>query len=470
MNYNVFDLQDTIVALATPEGKGAIAVIRISGKEAITIADIIFKGKNLSKQASHTIHFGNIVNVESAIIDEVLVSLFVSPHSYTKENVVEISCHGSPFIIKSIIELIVSKGVRLARPGEFTLRAYLNGGLDLSQAEAVADLIASDSKSSHELALKHLKSGFSTELQGLRTELVHFASLIELELDFGEEDVEFAKREDLKILVLKIMQHIDLLIKSFALGNVIKNGVATVIAGRPNAGKSTLLNQLLNQDRAIVSNIAGTTRDTIEEILYLNGIAFRLIDTAGIRSQTEDTIEKIGIQKTLEQIQLAEILVYIFDVATLTISEIISDILKYHLSDIKIIIIGNKIDLISEAEKTNWLEGLKHLNDHGVQYNFVGISAKNNENIDTIKSMLSKIIDTENIQNRSIISNTRHLEALNSANIYLQKVIDGIDNGTTNDFIAIDIRRAIDNIGSITGNVDVEDLLENIFSKFCIGK
>ncbi len=470
MNYTNFDLQDNIVALATPEGKGAIGIIRISGKDAISIADVIFKGKKLTNQASHTIHFGNIVQDDGIILDEVLVSLFVSPHSYTKENVVEISCHGSQFIIKSIIELIVSKGVRLARPGEFTLRAYLNGALDLSQAEAVADLIASDSKTSHELALKHLKTGFSTELQLLRTELVHFASLIELELDFGEEDVEFAKRDELKALVFKIMHHIEVLTKSFALGNVIKNGVATVIAGRPNAGKSTLLNQLLNEDRAIVSSIAGTTRDTIEEVLYINGIAFRLIDTAGIRRHTDDTIEQIGIQKTLEQIALAQILMYIFDAKTLSFDELISDILKYNLSDKLIILIGNKMDLLTTTEQLEWNNGLQKLYDHDISYHFIGISAKNNSNIEEIKTKLSQMVNIENIQNSSIISNTRHLEALQLAYEYLQKVIDGIDHGTTNDFIAIDIRRSIDYIGSITGNVDVEDLLENIFSKFCIGK
>jgi tRNA modification GTPase len=470
MNYTDYDLQDTIVALATPEGKGAIAVIRISGNDAITIADKIFKGKNLEKQATHTLHFGNIVDNNGSIVDEVLISLFKTPKSYTKENTIEISCHGSVFIIRKIIDIIIQNGARLARPGEFTLRAFLNGSLDLSQAEAVADLIASDSNASHELALKQLKSGFSSDLQLLRTELINFASLIELELDFGEEDVEFAKRDELKVLIFKILKKIELLSSSFTMGNAIKNGVTTVIAGRPNAGKSTLLNQLLNEDRAIVSSIAGTTRDTIEEVIYIQGIAFRLVDTAGIRSHTDDTIEQIGIIKTLERIESAQILMYIFDAYEYNYDEIISDILKYHLPDKNTLIIGNKMDLLNDMEQLEWSSKLQSLHNHQIKYDFIGISAKHSTNVESIKNILGSYIQSDNIQNETIVSNSRHLEALIQAEKHLQIAVEGIDTGITNDFIAMDLRRAIDYIGSITGEVDVEDLLENIFSKFCIGK
>src|SRR5476649_1989520 len=314
----------TIVALATPNGTGAIGIIRLSGPDAITIADRVFSGKDLTLQASHTIHFGNIVDGDVAL-DEVLVSLFVAPRSYTRENVVEISCHGSNYIIESIIKLLIKKGARSAKEGEFTLRAFLNGQLDLSQAEAVADLIASNSKASQQVALQQLRGGFSTQLQALREQLVNFASLIELELDFAEEDVEFANRDQLKKLIYEIARVITTLIQSFELGNAIKMGINTVIAGRPNAGKSTLLNALLNKERAIVSHIPGTTRDTIEEVLNIHGINFRLTDTAGIREAT-DAVEKIGVARTMEKISQSALLVYVFDSEQITIEELNNDI------------------------------------------------------------------------------------------------------------------------------------------------
>src|SRR5476651_2358058 len=332
---------ETIVALATPNGTGAIGVIRLSGPEAITIADSVFKGKPLSGQPSHTIHFGSIVDGD-IVLDEVLVSLFVAPRSYTRENVVEISCHGSAYIIESIIKLLIRKGARAAKAGEFTMRAFLNGQLDLSQAEAVADLIAANSKASQQAAMQQLRGGFSNQLQTLREQLVTFASLIELELDFSEEDVEFANRAQLKQLVIDIEKVISKLIHSFELGNAIKQGVNTVIAGRPNAGKSTLLNALLNEERAIVSHIPGTTRDTIEEVLNIHGINFRLIDTAGLREAT-DAIEKIGVERTMEKINQSALLVYVYDAEQITIEELNNDLESLQRPNVPMLLVANKI-------------------------------------------------------------------------------------------------------------------------------
>src|SRR6201996_5479212 len=340
--------EETIVALATPTGIGAIGVIRLSGPDAVIIANKVFKGKDLTRQASHTIHFGNIVDGDT-ILDEVLVSLFIAPKSYTRENVVEISCHGSAYILESVIKLLIKNGARSAKAGEFTLRAFLNGSLDLSQAEAVADLIASNSKASQQVALNQLRSGFSNQLQTLRDQLVQFASLIELELDFAEEDVEFANRDQLKKLINEINKVIGNLIRSFVLGNAIKQGVNTVIAGRPNAGKSTLLNALLNEERAIVSHIPGTTRDTIEEILNINGINFRLIDTAGIREAT-DTIEQIGVERTMEKISQSALLIYVYDASEITIEELNSDLASLQKPGIEMLVVANKADLLSEEQ------------------------------------------------------------------------------------------------------------------------
>ncbi|MCB0566014.1 MAG: tRNA uridine-5-carboxymethylaminomethyl(34) synthesis GTPase MnmE, partial [Phaeodactylibacter sp.] len=344
MAYATHNLTDTIVALATPSGVGAIGVIRLSGKEAVGVVNEVFHGKDLTKQPTHTLHFGTIRNGEGRILDEVVVSLFIEPKSYTGENVVEVSCHGSGYILQEVIQLFIEKGARLAQPGEFTLRAFLNGRMDLSQAEAVADLIASSSRSSHAIALQQMRGGFSDEIQKLRQELLDFASLIELELDFAEEDVEFADRDKLRQLVAKIQSIIHSLIQSFKLGNVLKHGVNTVIAGRPNAGKSTLLNALLNEERAIVSEIAGTTRDTIEEVLNINGVQFRIIDTAGIR-EAEDTIEAMGVEKTMQKVAQSALLVYVFDVIRTQPEEVHADLAKLIHENVHVLVVANKMDL-----------------------------------------------------------------------------------------------------------------------------
>lgn len=452
---------DTIVALSTPPGTGAIGVIRLSGKDAITITNAVFSGKDLLTQDSHTIHFGLIKDGET-IIDEVLVSLFVAPKSYTKENVVEISCHGSNYIIQQIINLLIRKGASAARPGEFTLRAFLNGGLDLSQAEAVADLISSDSAAAHNVAMNQLRGGFSTELNVLREQLIHFASMIELELDFAEEDVEFANRDQLQELIGKITLVLNKLIRSFELGNVIKQGINTVIAGRPNAGKSTLLNALLNEDRAIVSEIAGTTRDTIEEVLNINGINFRLIDTAGIREAT-DTIEAIGVEKTMQKISQSALLVYLFDVVNLSASEIEEDILRLYKPGLAFLAVANKMDL-------SFSDRLKELKlPAGIQ--FISISAKQNQHIEELKQLLyNTAVGDKLSDNHTMVTNIRHVEALEKTRAALNNVAEGLNNPVTSDFLAMDIKQALYYLGLITGVVSTDDLLENIFSKFCIGK
>lgn len=449
---------ETIVALATPNGTGAIGIIRLSGPEAIIIANKVFKGKDLTKQVSHTIHFGNIADGDF-VLDEVLVSLFVAPRSYTRENVVEISCHGSAYIIESIIKLLIKNGARSAKAGEFTLRAFLNGQLDLSQAEAVADLIASNSKASQQVALQQLRGGFSSQLQSLRDQLVQFASLIELELDFAEEDVEFANREQLKKLTHEITKVIGNLIRSFELGNAIKQGINTVIAGRPNAGKSTLLNALLNEERAIVSHIPGTTRDTIEEVLNIHGINFRLIDTAGIREAT-DTIEKIGVQRTMEKISQAALLVYIYDAQQITIDELNHDIESLKKPGIEMMIVANKIDLLNNEE----IAALPH------SQNEVVISAKEKFHIDDLKQKIYHAAIKDKLTgDETLVTNIRHLEALQKTELALIRVLKGIDT-VTSDFLAMDIKQALHYLGEITGAVTTDDLLENIFSKFCIGK
>jgi tRNA modification GTPase len=456
MNYE----PDTIVALATPSGTGAIGVIRLSGPDAIVIANKVFSGKDITRQVSHTIHFGNIVEGDTTL-DEVLVSIFIAPRSYTRENVVEISCHGSAYIIESIIRLLIKNGARSAKAGEFTLRAFLNGQLDLSQAEAVADLIASNSKASQQVALKQLRGGFGSQLQSLRDQLVQFASLIELELDFAEEDVEFANRAQLKKLIHEIMGVTGNLVRSFELGNAIKQGVNTVIAGRPNAGKSTLLNALLNEERAIVSHIPGTTRDTIEEILNINGINFRLIDTAGIREAT-DAIEQIGVERTMEKIRQSALLVYLFDASEITAEELKQDLENLQKPGITILSVANKIDLISSTPK---LSDFKFLGP-----DFIQVSAKEKLNITALKNKIyNTAIKDKLTGNETLITNVRHVEALQKTEEALTRVLSGIDS-VTSDFLAMDIKLALHYLGEITGVVTTDDLLENIFSKFCIGK
>ncbi len=451
--------QDTIIALATsPGANGAIAVIRLSGSEAISLVNQVFKGKDLSKQASHTVHFGTIRDGEQ-IIDEVLITLFVGPNSYTKENVVEISTHNSKYIIERIIGLLIKKGARAAKAGEFTLRAFLNGGMDLSQAEAVADLIASNSAASHQIAMQQMRGGFSNQLQKLREDLVHFASLIELELDFAEEDVEFANREQLRTLIQEIHQVISKLIRSFEQGNVLKNGVPVVIAGKPNVGKSTLLNALLNEERAIVSDIAGTTRDTIEDEINIHGVTFRFIDTAGIRD-TEDVIEAKGVERTREKMKQARLIIYLFDPTQDHIAAVQSQIEEVKSLNIPFVTIINKSDLLSEGEREEY-----------AVLNPIYISAKQGFGIEELKDELLNQVNLSNINTEDVmVTNIRHVEALQHTQEALEKVLYGIDNPITSDFLAMDIRQALQYLGEITGTVTTDDLLENIFSKFCIGK
>ncbi|WP_396142475.1 tRNA uridine-5-carboxymethylaminomethyl(34) synthesis GTPase MnmE [Flavobacterium sp.] len=463
--------QETIVALATPSGAGAIAIIRLSGKEAITIAAQVFEsvsGKDITTQKTHTIHLGHIVD-DTKVLDQVLLSIFKGPNSYTGEHVVEISCHGSVFIQQQIIQLLLRKGAKMAQAGEFTLRAFLNGKLDLSQAEAVADLIASDNEASHQIAMQQMRGGFSNEIAKLREELLNFASLIELELDFAEEDVEFADRTAFHELINRIEFVLKRLIDSFAVGNVIKNGIPVAIVGEPNVGKSTLLNALLNEERAIVSDIAGTTRDTIEDELVINGIGFRFIDTAGIR-ETKDVVESIGIQKTFEKIEQAQVILYLFESLKFQVSssEYINEIEKvknkYPLKPLVIVI--NKADLISTEETKNLLQQLKTLNLKQIL-----ISAKQKIGIDELKNTLLSFVNTGALRNNeTIVTNTRHYDSLLKALEEIQKVKWGLDSGISSDLMAIDIRSALFFFGEITGEVTNDELLGNIFANFCIGK
>ena len=461
------NLNDIIIALATPPGVGAIAVIRLSGNGCIDLVNSFFATKNLSEEKSHTIHFGKIIDENKKTLDEVLVSIFRNPTSYTKEDVIEISCHGSQYIIQHIINLFLRNGARIAKQGEFTLRAFLNGQLDLSQAEAVADLISSDNEKNHELALKQMRGGFSNEIKNLRQELIDFGALLELELDFGEEDVEFADRKKLEELIEKIKGYIYSLIQSFQLGNVIKSGVATAIVGKPNAGKSTLLNALINEDRAIVSEIAGTTRDTIEEVFNINGIQFRLTDTAGLRD-SQDIIEKIGIEKTKQKIEASNIVIYVFDVITTSPNELISEVnvLRQQLGiNSKILLVANKMDLNPYTKPESYFS------DFVNSENLITTSAINNMNIEYLKEKLFlMVVDQEISLDKTIVTNARHYDALTKSYEALNATLHGLNSGITGDFIAMDVRRALHFLGEITGEISSEDLLDSIFSRFCIGK
>ena len=449
---------DTIVAIATAPGIGAIAVIRLSGTAAIVITDKLFPSKDLAAQPGHTLHFGGL-HFEGKVIDEVVVSLYHAPRSYTGEEVVEISCHGSPYIQAQIVEACVASGARMAKPGEFTQRAFLNGKLDLTQAESVADLIASNTAASHQTAIQQMRGGFSRELQALREQLIRFSALIELELDFSQEDVEFADRTALYQLVEAALLEVSSLVRSFKAGNVIKNGVNTAIIGRPNAGKSTLLNTLLNENRAIVSDIAGTTRDTIEEVLNIGGILFRLIDTAGIR-ESSDLIESIGVAKSLEKMREAGIVVYLFDVAELSAAEVLAQVASFEAEGISYLLVGNKVDLLADATS-------KFSSIPGILF----ISAKEHSLVDALKerlvaAVMGGSINTEN----TIITNVRHYTALQEVYSSLQDVKRGMDEGLPGDLLALDIRRCLFYLADIAGEVTNEDRLDYIFSKFCIGK
>ena len=453
-------MNDTICALATAQGVGAIAVIRVSGSKTFEIMAHVFKSKNLETVPSHTLHFG-LIKDEHQIIDEVLVSVFKNPRSYTKEDSVEISCHGSDYIVQKIIKLLLKHGCRLANPGEFTERAFLNGQLDLAQAEAVADLIAADSESLHLSAIHQIRGGFSLQIKDLREKLINFASLIELELDFGEEDVQFADRDDLKHLIHRILNVLTPLIESFEMGNVVKEGVNTVILGKPNVGKSTLLNALLNEERAIVSEIAGTTRDVIEDVIVIEGIKFRMIDTAGLRVTT-DKIEEIGVQRAMEQLDKANIVLLIIDPTQITKEQALIQKQEISQANKKVFLIGNKMDIVNEETRNSFEESL------GVIH---WISAINKTNIDALKSNLVKnVLGLKSQNSGTMITNLRHFHHLTQTKATLEKVLEGLGHNLSGDFLAMDIRFALQSLGAITGQITTDDLLKNIFSKFCIGK
>jgi tRNA modification GTPase len=450
--------QDTIVAIATPQGQGAIGVIRLSGDNTFNILKEIAPSKNWNELASHTVHLAHIKR-DGILLDEALIALFKNPRSYTGEDVAEISCHGSPFILQQVVQLILEKGARLAKAGEFTQRAFLRGRMDLAQAEAVADLIASETEASHRIAMHQMRGGFSNEIKELRVQLINFASLIELELDFSEEDVEFANRDQLRALINSIRLTIEQLIKSFDLGHVIKNGVPTVIVGKPNAGKSTLLNKLLHEEKAIVSDIPGTTRDLIEDEMTLDGIAFRFIDTAGLR-ETVDKVEAIGVQRTRDKMKQASLIIYLFDVTTTKEKELIADLEELKGLDTPYLVVGNKADTAEKySEKFN--------NFNGILF----ISAKKELGLEDLKNRLLNMVNYEQLgSNQTLVTNARHYECLVNTRTALAGASKGMDEQISGDLLAQDIRQALFHLGSITGEVSADDLLGNIFSKFCIGK
>lgn len=460
MNYT----PDTICALSTPNGVGAIAMIRLSGSDSFAIMQKLFR-KDLSTKESHTAHFGLIKDGDK-LIDEVVAVIYKNPKSFTGEDMVEISCHASPYIIQEILRLLLQNGARMAREGEFSLRAYLNGKVDLSQAEAIADLIASENKASHDMAMNQMRGGFAKVINGLREQLIHFASMIELELDFGEEDVEFANRKDLVELVAKILMEVRRLSSSFALGNVLKNGVPVAIVGEPNVGKSTLLNLFLNEDRAIVSNIAGTTRDVIEDSVTYDGVEFRFIDTAGIR-ETADEIESIGIEKAFEKVQQASIILYMVDASHPDLENANSELQKVRdvMSDDKeLIVVINKVDKVSAIDLEKFKTTLAH--DQVVQ-----LSAKQAEGLEALKEILVNYVQSQgNATGQVIVSNARHFNALKEAEESLDRVNYSLSNDIPTDLVAMDIRQCLHHLGEITGNINTEDLLDSIFSNFCIGK
>jgi len=458
---------DTICALATANGIGAIGIIRISGDDAIPVSAKIFEGKNLEKAQSHTVHYGFIKDGDE-VIDEVMISVFKAPKTFTAEDSVEISFHGSPHIAKKILEVLIKNGARMAKAGEFTMRAFMNGRIDLSQAESIADLIASENEASRKVALNQLKGGITNEISFLRTDLLNFVSLIELELDFAEEDVEFADRTALNQLLDKIEAKLNSLIESFQYGNAIKNGTTVAIIGKPNAGKSTLLNALLKEERAIVSNIAGTTRDTIEEILHIKGHAFRLIDTAGLR-ETVDEIEAIGVKKAKEKVENANILVYLADAATENFSEDIEMIKSLQRDDLKLIICATKIDEVSPAQ----YELVENIFRKEIpqDFDFITISAVENQNMQDLKNELSSYVEQlKSEESNVVITNQRHFEALGKSLDAVNKVKEAITFQISTELLAYELRNALEHLGEISGEVTNDEVLGNIFSKFCIGK
>jgi len=462
--------EGTIIALSSPPGSGAISIIRLSGKDSISITDKFFEsksGKKLKDCNGYSISYGNFL-VGKEVLDEVVISIYKGPHSYTGEDVVEISCHGSNYIQQEIISSFTSSGVRLASPGEFTLRAYLNNKKDLSQAEAVSDLIASESKEAHRVAMHQMRGGYSNEIEELREKLIDFKSLIELELDFSEEDVEFADRKDLKDLLNTLENKLSSLIESFTYGNVIKEGVTVTIAGKPNAGKSSLLNALINEDKAIVSDIPGTTRDTIEDVTVINGIKFRFIDTAGIR-ETSDKIESIGVERAKGKIGKSRVLIYLFDRSDISENELINEVESYERDDLNIFIVENKIDLLNNLKTDSYKDNINQL-IKSKNIKFLQISALNQTNIEDLKNAISKDLNLSS-ENSIVITNSRHLEALKNSLNAIESVKKGLKDGISGDLLSIDLNDAIINISIITGKIDIDqDILGSIFSKFCIGK
>jgi tRNA modification GTPase len=459
---------DTICAIATPNGVGALGIIRVSGSEALAKVNPIFIGKNLEKVASHTVHYGHIQSKNNDIIDEVMVAVFKAPKTFTTEDLIEIFCHGSPFILQKIIEILLENGIRLANAGEFTQRAFLGGRIDLSQAEAVADLIASENKASHELAINQMRGGFSSELNLLREDLIHCTAMIELELDFSEEDVDFVDKNQLLDLIEKIDLKITPLIESFSYGNAIKQGVPVAIVGKPNAGKSSLLNVLLNENRAIVSAIAGTTRDTIEEQIVIEGINFRFIDTAGIR-ETNDEIESLGIEKTYEKARQSAVILYLLDKENTSLAEAVIDYNSLKTNTNEVIICPTKIDLY---EGFNWEEWTHFLKEKTACTTILGLSMKTKFNIEILKSELAApFLKIKEKQGNSIVVNQRHLHELKEAQVALNEATMGLKSGLSGDLIAFHLREAIKSIGNITGEIEIDrDILGTIFGKFCIGK
>jgi tRNA modification GTPase len=457
MNLKLSGWDDTIVALATPPGVGAIGVLRLSGHRAIDVVNELFTSKDLHTQSSHTLHIGTLKK-NGEVLDEVVVSLYKNPRSFTGEDVVEISCHGSPFVQQRVLDACIGAGARLAKPGEFTQRAFLNGKLDLTQAEAVADLIAANTRASQKTALHNIRGGFSNVLASLREQLIRFSALIELELDFSQEDVEFADRTGLKHLVQEILAQTNSLLQSFQLGNVIRNGVSVAIIGRPNAGKSTLLNALLNEERAIVSEIPGTTRDTIEEVLNIDGILFRLIDTAGIRSHSADAIEIVGIERSRRKMKEADLVLYLFDATATSPDDLWNVEAELKAEGIYYLLVGNKADA-ADASSLKFGQ------------NILLISAKKHQGVDLLKQrMVASVLRDQNLSENVVVTNARHFHALQQVQQSIQDVLVGLEQNIPGDLLALDIRRSLHYLGEITGEVTNDDQLDFIFSKFCIGK
>ncbi len=458
---------DTICALATPNGVGALGIIRVSGNEALGIVNRCFEGKNITEVASHTVHYGFIKDGDEQI-DEVMVSVFRAPKSFTTENSVEISFHGSPHIARKILEVLMKNGARMAKAGEFTMRAFMNGRIDLSQAEAIADVIASENEASRKVALNQLKGGISNEISVLRGDLLNFTSLIELELDFAEEDVEFADRTAMNMLLNRLEEKLNALIESFQYGNAIKNGVEVAIIGKPNAGKSTLLNALMKEERAIVSDIAGTTRDTIEEILHIKGTAFRFIDTAGIR-ETTDAIEAIGVQRAKEKIATAKIFLYLYDEWDATPEEVIGFVKEFWREDLKVILLHNKIDL-SKSNENEFDQVLSNALIPEFTTTIIPISAKVQTGIETLKKELSSYVENLKTDESTVITNQRHFEALQKSLQSVRNVKKALTQSFHTELLAYELRYALEHLGEISGEFTNDEILGNIFSKFCIGK